>query len=57
MAERKPSQTATRKSGDRPSDDPEVLRKAAEEQRKQQAEALRKYPLPMDAEPAFAFRP
>ncbi len=37
--------------------DPETLRRAAEEQVRQNARALRTFPLPMAAEPAFVFRP
>jgi len=41
----------------RPSDDPQELRKAAEEQASKRAETLRQFPLPMAAEPALVFKP
>jgi hypothetical protein len=34
-----------------------VLREAAREQARQRAETLRRFPLPIAAEPAFVFRP
>jgi hypothetical protein len=52
-----PGPESARPPGDSPSDDPKELRKAAEAQRRQQAQTLRKHPLPMDAEPAFTFKP
>ena len=58
MAQRRSKQAAPSPApADRPSDDPKELRKAAEAQRRQQVETLRKHRLPMDAEPAFAFKP
>ena len=38
------------------SDDPETLRREAEEQVQRNATILRQYPLPVTAEPAFVFR-
>lgn len=38
------------------SDDPEALRRQAEEQVRRNATILREYPLPFTAEPAFVFR-
>jgi hypothetical protein len=51
-----------RRDGDRtgparPSDAPKALREAAEAAVRQNAEALRKAALPIDAEPAFVFKP
>jgi hypothetical protein len=73
MAQRKPSSSSesSRPSGtttraalrrkltenERPSEDPAVLRDAAEEQVRKQADELRRFPLPIAAEPAFTFRP
>jgi hypothetical protein len=39
------------------SDDPQELRKAVKQQAQQRAEALRRFPLPIAAEPAFVFKP
>jgi hypothetical protein len=41
----------------RPSDDPKVLRREARAQVRDQAAALRAHALPVEAEPAFVFRP
>jgi hypothetical protein len=46
-----------RASGTPPPDDSEALRRAAEEQVQRNAEALRRFALPIAAEPAFVFRP
>jgi hypothetical protein len=43
--------------GPRPSDAPETLRREAEAQVEEHAQALRAYRLPLAAEPAFVFRP
>jgi hypothetical protein len=42
---------------ERPSDDPVVLREAAQETLRKSGEALRKVALPPGAEPAFVFKP
>jgi hypothetical protein len=42
---------------ERPSDDPAVLREAAQETLRKSGEALRKVTLPPGAEPAFVFKP
>jgi hypothetical protein len=56
MAQRKRTQIMPQEQ-ERPSDDPQVLRRAAEEQAQKRAEALRQFPLPMAAEPAVSFKP
>jgi hypothetical protein len=55
--ERPAAETAGTGPGSRPSDAPETLRREAEAQVEEHAQALRAYRLPLSAEPAFVFRP
>jgi hypothetical protein len=55
--QQKPGGAQSAPGSERPSDEPQELREAAREQVRQRAEALRRFPLPITAEPAFVFRP